>query len=427
MTIERTEPRTDAAHGAATDATALPATVAGLRAAIAPVLDALREEAGTREAERVHPYAEIRRLAELGVLRLRVPVEDGGVGGTTRDLAETVIDIARADSNVAQALRSSFLVADGLAQDRTPSEARDRTLRRVLAGDLFAGTRNEAGGGPGAIATRVRRDGDGWRVTGSKFYSTGGLHAQWFSGTAVDEEGDVVSFSVPTDRAGVTLLDDFDAVGQRLTASGTTLLEDAYLADDEVTPERERTRRPGTALPQLFLAAVLAGIAEAALDDAIAFARDVARPIKHSTAAASVDDPYVRHTVGDIAAHAIAARGAVVLAAEALQAAFDAGADVRADAGADARPDAPGAVRDIVLHATVTVASAQQTAAREALAAAELVFDVGGGRAVRREHHLDRHWRNARTVANHNPRAWKSAVVGAYLLTGTEPPDNGLF
>ena len=286
--------------------------------------------------------------------------------------------------------------------------------RRILAGDLFAGTRNEADGGPGAIGTRLRRDGDGYRVSGSKFYSTGGLHAQWFSGTARDEDEAIVSFSVPTSRAGVTLLDDFDAVGQRLTASGTTLFDNVRLEADEVSFDRERPRHPGGSLAQLYLAAVLAGIAKAALTEAVAFARDVARPIKHSTAAHSVDDPYVRHTVGDIAAHSLAARGAVILAAEALGAAFD------------PSPDAAGA-EAAGLHATTTVASAQQTAAREALAAAEAVFDVGGGRAVRHEHNLDRHWRNARTVANHNPAAWKSAAVGAFLLSGEAPPNNGLF
>ena len=62
-----------------------------------------------------------------------------------------------------------------------------------------------------------------------------------------------------------------------------------------------------------------------------------------------------------------------------------------------------------------------------ALRASELVFDVGGASATLREHDLDRHWRNARTVANHNPRDWKAAVVGAHLLTGAAPPTTGLF
>jgi alkylation response protein AidB-like acyl-CoA dehydrogenase len=123
-----------------------------------------------------------------------------------------------------------------------------------------------------------------------------------------------------------------------------------------------------------------------------------------------VDDPYVRHAVGEISARAYAARSAVLHAAAAID---------RAWAG-DLEPG-------LLTDAAVEVAQAQFVAAESALKAAELLFDVGGGSAVSRRHNLDRHWRNARTVANHNPRAWKAAVVGAYHLTGAQPPLNGLF
>ncbi|GIG19980.1 acyl-CoA dehydrogenase [Cellulomonas chitinilytica] len=388
----------------------LPLTPTALRAALRPVLDVLAAGSAAREAERRHPFAEVRELADLGVLRFRVPVDEGGAGASVRELVDLVIEIARADSNVAQALRPGFLVADGLAQDVTPSAARDRTLRRVLDGDLFAGTRNEADGRPGAVATTIVRDGDGYVVSGRKFYSTGGLHARWFSGSATDEDGVVVTFTVPTDRPGVQVLDDFDAVGQRLTASGTTVLEGVRVSADEVDAVRRSVGHPVGALAQLYLVAVLAGIAHAVLDDAVAFAQHRARPIKHSSADRSVDDPYVREAVGEIAAHAFAARSAALVAAEHLDVAW---------AAADGAPP--------TTDATIAVATAQVTAVRESLAAAQRLFDVGGGSATGRAHNLDRHWRNARTVANHNPVAWKAAVVGAHLLTGELPPSTGLF
>jgi alkylation response protein AidB-like acyl-CoA dehydrogenase len=77
--------------------------------------------------------------------------------------------------------------------------------------------------------------------------------------------------------------------------------------------------------------------------------------------------------------------------------------------------------------AGVAVAQAQFVAASAAMRCAELAFEVGGASATLREHNLDRHWRNARTVASHNPRAYKAGVVGAYHLTGAEPPTSGLF
>ncbi|PVZ53861.1 acyl-CoA dehydrogenase family protein [Arthrobacter sp. H-02-3] len=388
---------------------ARPVSTASIRAAIVPILDRLRDTSAQRDAERTHPFAEIRSLAEAGILRYRVPREDGGAGATVRELTELVVDIAAADSNVAQALRPGFLVADGLATGTLTGAKRERTLARVLAGDLFAGTRNEAAGKPGQISTRLTRDSSGLRVTGEKFYSTGGLHARWFSGNAVDDDGGVVTFTVPTDGAGVDLIDDFDAVGQRLTASGTTRLDGVLVDPDEVDASTAQTQHPHGSLAHLILAAALAGIAEAAQHDAVRLVRAVTRPIKHSTAARSAEDPYVRLAVGRIATAAFTARAQVASAAEQLDAYW-------------AEPGEPLGVR-----ATIAVAEAYVGAGEQALAAGELLFDVGGGTLTRRKYNLDRHWRNARTVANHNPRGWKSAAVGGWLVADEPPPANGLF
>ncbi|WP_312867445.1 acyl-CoA dehydrogenase family protein [Amycolatopsis pithecellobii] len=389
-------------------------TVEGIRSAISPILGTLAAGAAARERSRDHPFAEVRALAEQRITLVGVAKEDGGAGGSVREVTDLILAIARADSSVAQALRMSFIVANRVAGFPSLPQ-RTLTLRRLCDGDLFAGTSNErTGGANGSVNTTLRREGDGYVLNGEKYYSTGALYAHWFSGNATDENGRVLGFTVPVDREGVHRLDDFDAIGQRLTASGTTRLVDVRVSADEIVAWDEV--RPANPWPdsfaQLYLAAVEAGIAAAALDDAIAFARDGARPIKHSTAGTSVEDPYVRETVGEIAARAHAARAAVLLAAEALD-------GVRGLSGPRARK--AGA------EAAVVVAQAGVVAVESALRAAELLFDVGGGAATSRDRGFDRHWRNARTIANHNPRQWKAAVAGAYHLTGEEPPVNGLF
>ncbi|MEV5297981.1 acyl-CoA dehydrogenase family protein [Amycolatopsis methanolica] len=389
-------------------------TVEGIRAAVAPILARLRATAAVRERARDYAFADVRALAEQRITLTGIAVRDGGAGGSVRDVADLVVAIARADSNVAQALRSSFLTANRVAT-RPDLPHREVTLRRLRAGDLFAGTSNErTGGASGSVSTTLRRDGDGYLLNGEKYYSTGGLYASWFSGSALDDNGDVVFFTVPVDRAGVHRLDDFDAVGQRLTASGTTRLVNVRVMAEEIAPrDNHLLDNPWLgSFAQLYLAAIEAGIAAAALDDAAAFGREKARPIKHSSASRSVEDPYVRETVGEIAARAHAARSAVLLAAEVLE-------RVRGLTGAQART--AGA------EAAVTVAQAGVVAIESALRAAELLFDVAGGSITDLDLGFDRHWRNARVVANHNPRRWKAAVAGAYHLTGEEPPTTGLF
>ncbi|WP_277591128.1 acyl-CoA dehydrogenase family protein [Pseudomonas chlororaphis] len=378
------------------------------------LLPEIAQGAAQRERERQLPFDAVAQIAKAGFFTCRIPGRYGGAGGSVKELIALLIRIAAVDSNVAQALRPGFGFVEGLLASRAEgAEAeRERWFERYLQGAVLGNAGWEVGGANGTISARIVRDGTHYRASGSKYYSTGSLYADWVSAVALDENDQPVSFVLPRDRQGLELLDDFDAMGQRLTASGTTHLHNVRVQAEEI---RTRTVEEGkrtivTPFLQLFLGAVQAGIARNALDDAVAFANEHARPIKHSSAARSVDDPYVELSVGDISARAFSAEAVVLRAAESIDRAW----------AADLDPQA-------VDQAAVDVAQAQYIAAESALKAAELVFDVGGASTTGRAHNLDRHWRNARTVANHNPRHWKAAAVGAWQLKGTPPPTSGLF
>lgn len=386
-------------------------TTALLQERAGEIIAQIAQGAAGRESGRQLPREQIRRLTAAQLLAFRIPQEYGGAGSTVRDVFRFLIDLASVDSNIAQALRPAFSFVEDLLLNGGEAE-RKRWFARILAGDMVGNAGWEIGGANGAIATRITRDGDNFRVTGSKYYSTGALYADWVGTVALDEDDRPVSFIVPSDREGLVLVDDFDAVGQRLTASGTTTLTDVLVRPDEIRrrPAPSEKRSVLTPFLQLFLGAVEAGIARNALNDAVELVRHHVRPIKHSPAATSAEDPYVQHTVGEIAARAYAAEAVVLRAAETIDEAWRGGQDER-----------------LVTRAAVEVAQAQFIAVESALKAGERAFDVGGASAASRKHNLDRHWRNARTVANHNPRDWKAAVVGAWELSGTEPPLSGLF
>lgn len=388
-------------------------TAADLWARAEKHLDAIAADAARREAERDLPREPVRALIRDGLGSWRVPTEFGGAGVTVREAIEFVIALATADSNVAQAVRPHFGFVESL-RTSPPSAERDQWFRRVLDGDVVGLAHGEIGAPNGVIRTRLTRnsDGDGWRLDGSKFYSTGTLFADWVAVSALDDDEELVSVVLPTDREGLTLIDDWDAIGQRLTASGTTALDGVRVSAEDFRDKHSAAghRSLVTAFQQLFLASVETGIAQNALADAVEYAQQKSRPIKHSQATRSVDDPYIQHAVGEISARAYVARAAVLLAADAIDRAH--------------RPDAEP---EDLTTAAVEVAQAQFVAVESALKAAELIFDVGGGSTALRRYNLDRHWRNARTVANHNPRYYKAGVVGAYRLTGAEPPTTGLF
>lgn len=379
------------------------------RAAV--LLPQIAEGAAERERTRQLPHEQIRQLAAARLLTLRIPQRYGGSESSVREVVQFVIDLAAVDSNIAQSLRPSFAFVESLLVQKSEAE-RQLWFAHYLRGEVFGNAGWEIGGANGQVSARLVPEGEHFRANGSKYYSTGALYADWVSAVALDENEEPVSFVVPRDREGLELVDDFDAMGQRLTASGTTRLNNVLVRREEIRTRvvEEGQRSIITPFLQLFLGAVQAGIARNALTDAVAFAKDHARPIKHSSASRSVDDPYVEFSVGEISARAFSAEAVVLRAADSIDTAWAHDLD-----------------HDAVTRAAIDVAQAQYIAAESALKAAELLFDVGGASTTGRSHNLDRHWRNARTVANHNPRHWKAAAVGAFRLKGSEPPTSGLF
>ena len=379
------------------------------------IVDDLRREDAAAERDRVLQYGAVEQLRHAGLLSLRVPARYGGPGAGTRDVLSAVIQIARGSSNVAQSLRAHFGFSERLLNNRANEAERAQWFPVVNSGLVFGNAITDANGkAPGSSDTTLLADSDGvLRLNGYKFYSTGTLFADVIAVSAIDADGRDLQAIVPTDRHGVELYDDWDGFGQRLTASGGTRFTDVTVNPVEViTVSDGKHLGHSTAFLQLYLAAVAAGIAHGVLDDAVAYVREKARPASHSLADSASGDPFILAAVGDIAANAAAAEALVLTAAAAIDAAV-----------ADGRQTDPDALAEL----SVTVAKAQLVAERLTLTAAERLFDTGGASATARKLNLDRHWRNTRTVASHNPLAYKAYTAGNYAVNGVWPPANGYF
>lgn len=384
-------------------------------ARLEPIVDALRAADPSAERERVLQHDAVAELRRAGILSLRVPRRYGGPGGSVRDVLAAVIHLASGSSNVAQALRAHFGFAERLMSNRATDAERAEWFPRINAGLVLGNAITDAKGrAPGSADTTVLPDADGvLRLNGRKFYSTGTLYADAIAVSAVDADGRDVQVIVPTDRAGVELFDDWDGFGQRMTASGATHFTDVQIVPQEVTTASDGSHLAhGTTFLQLYLAAVAAGIAAAVRRDAVEYVQTRSRPASHSLAGRAADDPFVLHAVGEIGAAAAAAKALVLAAADAL--------DTLVDSGSAHDPEA-------LAQVAIVVAQAQLVAERLTLQSAQRLFDTGGASATSRALNLDRHWRNARTVASHNPLDYKAHAVGSYLVNGTAPPANGYF
>jgi alkylation response protein AidB-like acyl-CoA dehydrogenase len=390
-------------------------SIAERLARLPEIVDELRRADADAERERVLQYGAVERLRHAGLLTLRVPARYGGPGGTVRDVFTTVIQIARGSSNVAQSLRAHYGFSERLLSNRATEAERERWFPAVNSGLVFGNAVTDANGkAPGSSDTTLLPDADGvLRLNGYKFYSTGTLFADVIAVSAVDADGRDLQAIVPADRLGVELYDDWDGFGQRLTASGGTRFTDVIVEPFEVTTVSDgKHLGHSTAFLQLYLAAVAAGIAHGVYDDAVAYVREKARPASHSLADTASGDPFILAAVGDIAANAAAAEAVVLTAAAAI--------DAVVDAGRQADPDT-------LAELSITIAKAQLVAERLTLAAAERLFDTGGASATARKLNLDRHWRNTRTLASHNPLAYKAYAAGNYAVNGVRPPANGYF
>ena len=393
-------------------------TVADIRARAAALAADVGPSSAARDAERQLPFEIFRAVRSDRIGTLRVPAHLGGPGGSVADVIETVAALAAGEPNVAHALRSHFNFVELAVATRGGAKPSVH-LDRVLAGDLYAGAHTERGTArAGEIATRLSRTADGWRLNGVKHYATGTAFADWASISALDDDGQVRRVLLPVTRPGVRILDDWDGMGQRLTASGGVVLDDVAVFADEIgtRPNDTFAGRHASTFRQLYLAAVQAGIVRNVEADALAYVQRISRPIAHGHAATAREDHFVQQAVGRIAAHRFAVDALVAAAAANL------------DPAAVAIVDGIGDVDAILTDSAATTAKAQTVIGRLALEAAELIFDTGGATATGRALNLDRHWRNIRTLLSHNPTAYKHKVVGDLLLNGTGlPVDGGFF
>lgn len=382
-----------------------------LRAALES-LPELAQKIGTgaaeREARRLLPYEGFALFRQSGLGLLRIPVEQGGMGGSLVELFEVIATIAAHESNVAHALRIHFDQTESLRL--SPRSAfNDLQVQRIVGGALFGGASTEVGTArPGEITTALRRDGDHYRLSGRKYYSTGTAFADYARINVKDADGGDASIIIPTNRPGFSVVDDWDGMGQRMTASGSLVLEDVQVFADEVTRRGNSTLvgRHCGALRQLHLVAVAAGIVRNAWADARRYVQQHGRPVLHSPAPSAREDHFIQQVIGDLAAHSHAIDALVRENARALDRSADA-----LQAGAD---DAEA----LVLQGALATAQTQLVVSKLALHVGERMFEAGGASFTARRYNADRHWRNLRTIFSHNPLLHKARVVGAYHLNG---------
>lgn len=401
----------------------LPSDYPGLRRRFQPLFDEIAAGSLERDLARELPFDVIRRLDEAGFGTLRVPAVQGGPGVSIEDFIHLLVDLAEADSNVAHVYRSHYGFLESLRFQ--PRRVQDAWYPLVLAGATVGNASTEKGGNAlGTLNTVLTQTPEGAVLNGEKFYATASIFSDYtrVSASLVDADGEPTAgrrFAVvPTTADGVTLEDDWDGFGQKLTGTGTAVFVDvpvpAHGVLDRAAGSPEAIHE--AAFFQLVLLAVIAGIGKAAQRDTVDTIRSRKRTFNTGSGLPFREDPLIQEATGRIAAKAFTAEATVLHAARAL----DAGIAAVEVVGAD-RPDFTGDIPADLHWSELAVEHAMITVPELGIGAAQDLFLTVGASATSTRKGLDRHWRNAQTVATHNPIAFRARAIGDYHINGTLP------
>ncbi|MBD1550645.1 acyl-CoA dehydrogenase family protein [Pseudomonas typographi] len=379
-----------------------------LAAPFRPLFARIGAGAVEREVSRRLPATELGWLKDSGFTALRVPVEFGGAGASLAELFALLTELGQADSNLVQALRSHFGFAESILNSRDV-QRRERWLERLGRGETVGPANSETGDAKReAFSTRLLADGANWRLEGSKFYTTGALFADWIDVGATTPDGARVTATVRRDAPGVEVVDDWNGFGQTLTASGTAHFREVAVKADEVIDKDQRFAY-SPAFYQLFHLANLAGIGRAMSDEVARAVAARTRTFSIGNADRVAQDPQILAVVGQVRSAAYCAGAIATQNALALERAFE----------ARHSPEQEQAVA----IAELEVCQSLNVVSDLIIDAAGRLFDALGASATLRPQALDRFWRNARTLASHNPRVYKARIVGDFAVNGTAPPE----
>lgn len=214
------------------------------------VLATLRERFGRTAADHDRdasfPFANFSALHDHGLLALTIAPEKGGRGAGLADASRVVREIAKGDPSTALVLIMQYLTHAGVrGRDRWPAHLRRRIeAEAVSRGALANALRVEPELGTpsrgGLPATTARRDGDGWRISGHKLFSTGSpiLSYMIVWGRTEGDDPLVGYFLVPADSRGIRIEETWNHVGMRASGSHDVILNDVAIPLDHAVDLR---------------------------------------------------------------------------------------------------------------------------------------------------------------------------------------------
>jgi len=238
----------------------------------------------TWEEEGKVPREVLRQMGQLGMLSLRVPEELGGLG--MGPLASAVFSEALGASTFAgfdvTVLVHTDMAGPHLINSGSPEQL-EHWLPGVISGDTILAigvTEPDAGSDVAGIRTSAVKDGDGWRINGTKTFITNAVYGDMTiiaAKTDPDNKYGITMFLVPADTEGFSVAKKLNKHGWLCSDTAELVLDDVWVADDQVLGTVHRgfyETMKNFQNERMVLVGMGVGAAQAAIDQTLAYTQE---------------------------------------------------------------------------------------------------------------------------------------------------------
>lgn len=239
--------------------------------------------AAEHEAEERFPRDTFDQLGKLDLLGLAMPESVGGSDLDYRTYLLVLEELARGHATLALAVSVHTLVMKAILHAATDEQAA-ALLPPMVRGEhlgAFCLSEPDAGSDAASLSARAVRTDEGYVLNGTKAWVTHGGHAQThivFARTGGEGAKGISAFAVDADQDGLIVAKHEDKMGLRGSPTAQLSFADALVPHDRLLGGAEgqgfRTAMAGLDTGRLGIAAIAVGLAQAALDHAVAYARD---------------------------------------------------------------------------------------------------------------------------------------------------------
>ena len=345
-------------------------------------------------------------LRASGLLNVTIPAGLGGWGMEWPDTMKLIRIFARVDSSIAHLFGFQHLMLASVSLYGSWPQTEELFSESVRNKWFWGNALN-----PLDKRTSLTPKNGGYLINGHKSFCSGAVDSDMLIVSAirsVDEKFMVAA--VPSGRPGIRILDDWDAMGQRQTDSGTVEFCDVAAGQEEFlkTPGPLGSIRASlrSCMAQLILSNIFLGIAEGALQESRNYTLAQTRPWIASTAQSATEDPYILANYGSFFVSLQAAQALTDIAGESLQRVWESGDAITENQRGKCALD---------------VATSKVTTSKVGLEITNRMFEVMGARAAAGPARIDRFWRNLRTHTFHDPVDYKVRELGDWALNRQLP------